>query len=155
VYPIHVPPLRERVDDIVLLAGYFLDEARVRLGLGSVRLTSDARTSLSAHDWPGNVRELEHTILRAALRASNGRRRETVILDAAALELTKPTRMMVAPETVVDADVPLEVAVEDLKRRRIAAAIERCNGNWASAARQLGLDRGNLHRLAKRLGMRS
>jgi anaerobic nitric oxide reductase transcription regulator len=155
VYPIHVPPLRERVDDIVLLAGYFLDEARVRLGLGSVRLTDDARIALSAHDWPGNVRELEHTILRAALRASNGRRRETVILDSAALELTKPTRMIAGPEAVPDADVPLEVAVDDLKRRRITAAIASCNGNWASAARQLGLDRGNLHRLAKRLGMRA
>jgi anaerobic nitric oxide reductase transcription regulator len=153
VYPIHVPPLRERADDILLLAGFFLDEARIRLGLGAVRLAPDARVVLNEHDWPGNVRELEHMILRAALRAAGGRRRETVVIDAAALELTRP-RPVPAPATAaVEVQMPLEQAVEDLKRRRIADAIERCNGNWARAARQLGLDRANLHRMAKRLGM--
>jgi anaerobic nitric oxide reductase transcription regulator len=155
VYPIHVPPLRERPDDVVLLAGFFLDEARIRLGLGPVRLTSEARALLSAHDWPGNVRELEHTILRAALRASGGRRRETVVIDPVALELTRAARTQPATTSVVEDLLPLEQAVEDLKRRRIAAALARCDGNWARAARQLGLDRGNLHRMAKRLGMRA
>jgi anaerobic nitric oxide reductase transcription regulator len=154
VYPIHVPPLRDRAEDIVLLAGFFLDEARVRLGLGSVRLTADARAALTAYDWPGNVRELEHTILRAALRAAGGRRRETVILDSTALELTKPARTAVTADVAHDVDVTLEVAVDELKRQRITAAIDRCNGNWAHAARQLGLDRANLHRMAKRLGLR-
>lgn len=154
VYPIHIPPLRERVDDIALLAGFFLDEARIRLGLGAVRLTQDARMALTSYDWPGNVRELEHTILRAALRASGGRRRETVVLDSSSLELTKTTRAVALPDVVPEANVPLEVAVDDLKRRRINAAIERTQGNWARAARQLGLDRANLHRMAKRLGLR-
>ncbi len=154
VYPIHIPPLRERADDVVLLAGFFLDEARIRLGLGSVRLTEDARVALTAHDWPGNVRELEHTILRAALRASGGRRRETVVLDSAALELTKRTRPHAIADVAQEAEVSLDVAIDDLKRRRITAAVERCDGNWARAAKQLGVDRANLHRMAKRLGMR-
>jgi anaerobic nitric oxide reductase transcription regulator len=152
VYPIHVPALRERADDILLLAGFFLDEARIRLGLGTVRLAGDARAALLAHDWPGNVRELEHTILRAALRAAGGRRRETVVIDATALDLAKTTRAT-PPSATIDSCVPLEQAVEDLKRRRIADALDRCDGNWARAARQLGLDRANLHRMAKRLGM--
>ena len=156
VYPIHVPPLRERRDDILLLAGFFLDEARIRLGLGPVRLDVDARAELLAYDWPGNVRELEHTILRAALRASGGRRRETVVIDAAALDMAKTTKAAPASAAVpIDDTMPLDRAVDDLKRRRIAGALERCDGNWARAARQLGLDRGNLHRLAKRLGMRA
>ncbi len=155
VYPIHVPALRDRADDIVLLAGFFLDEARIRLGLGAVRLTADAREALTAYDWPGNVRELEHAILRAALRASGGRRRETVVLDRNALDLPKASRVSVPVESPREADVPLEVAVDNLKKRRIAAAIERCEGNWAQAARLLGVDRANLHRMAKRLGMRS
>jgi len=152
VYPMQVPALRERTDDIVLLAGFFLDEARIRLGLGPVRLAGDARVALVAHDWPGNVRELEHTILRAALRASKGQRRTMVVIDAAALELPRATRTA-APAPAVDDTQPLEQAVDDLKRRRIADAVERNQGNWARAARQLGLDRGNLHRMAKRLGM--
>ncbi len=156
VYPIHVPPLRERPDDVILLAGYFLDEARIRLGLGPVRLTSEARMLLAAHDWPGNVRELEHTILRTALRASGGRRREMVVIDPAALELARATRTSPATASPAPDDgLPLDRAVEDLKRRRIVDALARCEGNWARAARQLGLDRGNLHRMAKRLGMRA
>ncbi len=154
VYPIAVPPLRERREDIPLLAGVFLDEARKRLALGPVRLTADARAALVAHDWPGNVRELEHTILRAALRAAKGRRREMVVVDADALELAPRTTPAVAPIAVEDHST-LEQAIDDLKRTRIAAAVDRCHGNWAQAARRLGIDRGNLHRMAKRLGMRT
>lgn len=154
VYPIHVPPLRDRADDVVLLAGFFLDEARIRLGLGSVRLTSDARAALTAHDWPGNVRELEHTILRAALRASGGRRRETVIIDSNALDVTVTPRAPVTREPGEHSTVVLDEAVDDFKRKCIAAAVDRSHGNWACAARELGLDRANLHRMAKRLGMR-
>ncbi|HEY5948256.1 MAG TPA: nitric oxide reductase transcriptional regulator NorR, partial [Kofleriaceae bacterium] len=156
MFPIYVPPLRDRADDILLLAGFFLDEARIRLGLGAVRLTADARAALLAYDWPGNVRELEHTILRTALRASGGRRRETVVIDRAVLDLptaTRPVAATVSPE--LEAIIPLEQAVSDLKRNRIATAIERCDGNWARAARLLGVDPANLHRMAKRLGMRA
>lgn len=154
VYPIPVPPLREHREDVSLLAGYFLDEARLRLGLGRIRLTASARAALDAADWPGNVRELEHTILRGALRASGGKRRELVVIDAAHLGL-------VAPQSAAALHVPTELAVkqpalhatlDDVKRKRIAEAIEAAQGNWAQAARALGLDRGNLHRLARRLG---
>jgi anaerobic nitric oxide reductase transcription regulator len=159
VYPIHVPPLRERSEDILLLAGFFLDEARIRLGLGPVRLDANARAALLAHDWPGNVRELEHTLLRAAVRAAGGRRRQTVVIDMAILDLpsvlARSTRSTAPQAPALDELVPLEQAVEDLKRRRIAAAVERSSGNWSRAARQLGLDRANLHRMAKRLGMMS
>jgi anaerobic nitric oxide reductase transcription regulator len=160
VYPICVPPLRDHRDDVSLLAGFFLDQARLRLGLGRIRMTASARAALDAADWPGNVRELEHTILRAALRASAGRRRELVVVDEAHLGLGAPAALSPAAVTgpatsaaaVTDA-VPLTAAIDELKRRRIAAAVDAAAGNWAQAARALGLDRGNLHRLARRLGL--
>jgi len=164
VYPIHVPPLREHRDDISLLAGFFLDQARLRLGLGRIRLTAQARAALDAADWPGNVRELEHTILRAALRASAGRRRELVLVEETHLGLAPPaplaaallpaTRLASAGTPVASTDAPpLQEALDELKRRRITSAVDAAGGNWAEAARALGLDRGNLHRLARRLGL--
>ncbi len=153
VYPIAIPALRDRREDILLLAGLFLDDARIRLGLGAVRLTEDARVALLSHDWPGNVRELEHTILRAALRAAGGNRRQTVVIEAATLDLPAPVPAAVASAPVIQ-HVTLDAALDDLKRRRIADAVDRAHGNWAEAARRLGVDRGNLHRMAKRLGLR-
>src|SRR5690606_16148675 len=65
VYPLAVPALRERGRDILLLSGFFLEENRVRLHLGGLRLDPDAQAALLAYDWPGNVRELEHLIGRS------------------------------------------------------------------------------------------
>ena len=159
VYPIHVPPLRERSDDVALLAGFFLDEVRARLGLGLVRLSQAARAALERYDWPGNVRELEHVLMRAALRASHGRRREAVIIEPAHLELSDATPPAATPAPapvaaeVVAPELPLRQAIDEFQRGRIAAAVERSGGNWAEAARVLGLGRANLHRLARRLGL--
>eukprot|EP01030_Chromulinospumella_sphaerica_P014428 gene14428-14223_t len=68
-YPLHIPPLRERGDDVVLLAGYFLEQNRSRLGLRNLRLGRGCEAALKRYTWPGNVRELEHTLGRAALKA--------------------------------------------------------------------------------------
>ncbi len=156
VYPIRVPALREHADDISLLAGFFLNEARLRLGLGRIRLTSAARAALDGAAWPGNVRELQHTILRAALRASEGRRRELVVIDEPHLGLgvtVRPVAQVVAVASPVHApELPLHAAIDRLKHARIASALDATRGNWAEAARVLGLDRGNFHRLARRLG---
>ena len=162
VYPLHLAPLRERKDDVSLLASYFLDDARLRLGLGRVRLAPSAREALEAYDWPGNVRELEHTILRAALRASGGRRRELVVIEAVHVglpatapvdaSLTSSGRVpVIAPPAAVVG--PLHDTVDAFKRQQISAALSQADGVWAEAARALGLDRGNLHRLAHRLGL--
>lgn len=165
VYPLHVPPLRERREDVPVLAGHFLENARARLGLGQVRLTQDARRRLMAYDWPGNVRELEHLMLRASLRAAQGRRHRDVVvqvghlgLDAGATEFSTknasaPDRAL--PESVADTgSATLAAAVEAFRKKMIQDAVAQAGGNWAEAARRLGLDRGNLHRLAQRLGLR-
>jgi anaerobic nitric oxide reductase transcription regulator len=156
VYPVHVPPLRERDGDVALLAGFFLDRARVQLGLGSARLTKAARDALDGYPWPGNVRELEHVVMRAALRASGGRQRELVLVDAAHLGLDAQVPTL-AP-TVVPVAGASELALADatalFQRAHIKAAVDAADGNWALAARRLGLDRGNLHRTARRLGLK-
>jgi anaerobic nitric oxide reductase transcription regulator len=69
VFPVRLAPLRERREDIALLAGHFLDRARLKLGVGRLRFSPAAVRRLEAHDWPGNVRELEHVVTRAVLRA--------------------------------------------------------------------------------------
>ncbi|MBU3055268.1 nitric oxide reductase transcriptional regulator NorR [Pseudomonas indica] len=162
VYPAPIPPLRERDNDVLILAGHFLELNRARLGLRSVRLSPAAERALLAYPWPGNVRELEHVISRAALKllSSGASRSEILTLPPELLDLdTVPAA--VAPIVGVAGErpsatqpVPLRQAVEDCQRQSIRRALELCDDNWASAARLLDLDPSNLHKLAKRLGVK-
>ncbi|NVB77184.1 MAG: nitric oxide reductase transcriptional regulator NorR, partial [Kofleriaceae bacterium] len=153
VYPLDVPPLRDRRDDIPVLSGHFLDRAQERLGIPHLRLTAAVRKLLREHPWPGNVRELEHVLLRAALRASERRRGDTVVIDVEHVDLagTPPRATPLAPSTASRA--PLREAVDSFTRSLITSTVAECEDNWAEAARRLGLQRGNLHRLAVRLGV--
>jgi len=159
VYPIHVPPLRDREGDIALLAGHFCDRARARLGLGPVRLDAAARARLGAYAWPGNVRELENVVSRAVLRAAAGVQRGGAVV-VAPHHLGRDFGAEAEPESVAMGDEgggsapPLADRVDDFKRRAIRDAVAANGGNWAAAARALGLHRSNLHHLARRLGMR-
>ncbi|GAL30625.1 functional role page for anaerobic nitric oxide reductase transcription regulator NorR [Vibrio variabilis] len=84
VYPISVPPLKERHGDIELLTGFFLEQARRKLGISQIKMSPNAVTHLNRYSWPGNVRELEHVINRAALKAkarSMGKKVVTVSID--------------------------------------------------------------------------
>jgi anaerobic nitric oxide reductase transcription regulator len=148
VFPLHVPPLREHREDIAVLSGHFLDLARERLGVGPLRLSTAARKRLREYDWPGNVRELEHTLMRGALRASRGDHKATVLIDVTHLGLDRAALPPPSPESSA---IRLREAVDDFTRDLIKSTVSRCDGNWAQAARKLGLQRGNLHRLATRL----
>ncbi|WP_425913631.1 nitric oxide reductase transcriptional regulator NorR [Pseudomonas sp. GWSMS-1] len=159
VYPLKVPALRERGRDVLLLAGYFLEENRARLGLRSVRLTLAAQASLLSFTWPGNVRELEHLIGRAALKALAGCRERPRILsiDSAHLDLPEqyPGMPLAASSSPAASpnNLPLREAVDAFQKQLISQALSRHQRKWAAAARELGLDRANLIRLAKRLGL--
>lgn len=160
-----MPPLRERGRDVLLLAGYFLEQNRARLGLSSLRLSADAQRALLDYDWPGNIRELEHLIGRSALRAlaAQPARPSILTLDAAALELEHPPAVASALAREADtlaqpepgpAGEGLREAVERFERKLVGEALARHEGNLAATARELGLDRANLNRLARRLGLR-
>jgi anaerobic nitric oxide reductase transcription regulator len=162
VYPLKVPALRERGRDVLLLAGYFLEDNRARLGLRSLRLAPDAQKTLLQHDWPGNVRELEHLIGRAAIKALSAcaERPSILTIDSRALDLHPAghTYIEEAPVDRVPELAPtgqgLRDSVDDYQRRLIEAALDRHAGRWAEAARELEVDRANLQRLARRLGLK-
>ncbi len=151
VFPLRVPPLRERRDDIPLLAGHFCDITRRRLGLGPVRLEADAVAALRAYVWPGNVRELENVLLRATLKAAAGTPRgRAVVLDLSHLGPDfEPDAA-----TTVNQPIDLHAATRDFQRGLIRRALSASGGNWAAAARSLGMHRSNFHHLASRLGLK-
>ena len=154
VFPIRVPSLLERREDIPLLATHFADAARRRLGLGPLRLSDGAHARLAAADWPGNVRELENVVSRAVLRAAAGKPPGSpIVVGAAHVDAAGPAVGYEAtPPAIPAAGGSLREQVEAFQRRLIRDAIERNGGNRAAAARELGMHRANLHHLARRLG---
>jgi anaerobic nitric oxide reductase transcription regulator len=180
---VRVPALREHASDIPQLAGHFADRARSRLGTGPIRFTIAALEALSRGDWPGNARELDNVVQRAILRAAGrGEPGATVSVATGDLDVravahaaahgavnTRPNTTASA-RTATDAQHEndervasdqastasphsLRASVDDFKRAAIRAALARTDGNWAAAARELGLHRANLHHLARRLGL--
>ncbi|MDF3936641.1 nitric oxide reductase transcriptional regulator NorR [Pseudomonas citronellolis] len=161
VYPLRVPPLRERGNDILLLAGYFLEQNRPRLGLRSLRLSAEAQAALLGYPWPGNVRELEHLIGRASLKAlaASPERPRILSLEVADLGLEEHPQAPASADASSAAGVPsagldLRGALDAFQRQLIAASLQRHADNWAAVARELGVDRANLNRLARRLDLK-
>jgi len=158
VYPVAIAPLRERGDDVLILAGHFLELNRTRLGLRSIRLSPAAERALLGYAWPGNVRELEHVISRAALKllSRSASRTQILTLEPALLDLDSAVRLPDPVDAHVRAAVPrpLREAMEGCQRQSIQQALELTEHNWASAARLLELDPSNLHKLARRLRLK-
>ncbi|KKB62738.1 transcriptional regulator [Robbsia andropogonis] len=178
VYALHVPALRERGHDALLLAGYFLEDNRSRLGLRSIRLSRAAQQIILRHDWPGNVRELEHMIGRAALKSLSRATRHAVarpsmlVIDVSELDIDgragdvasedNRSPQQALPDDCVDAftnnqiaaGMSLREATDAFQKRAVLTALARHDQQWADAARTLGIDRANLNRLAKRLQLK-
>ncbi|MDK1285920.1 nitric oxide reductase transcriptional regulator NorR [Pseudoalteromonas umbrosa] len=158
VFPLQVPALKHRNTDIVPLAGYFVEQLRKKLGVSQLLLDDDLLASLKAHDWPGNVRELEHVLSRAALKAKHSNWQKDIIkimpshcelsFDSPKVELDTHTRG--EQEVMLQ---PIKEATEEFQRSLILKALNTHQLNWAAAARALDIDRANLVRLAKRLGV--
>ncbi|MDR3411659.1 MAG: nitric oxide reductase transcriptional regulator NorR [Formivibrio sp.] len=166
VYPVLIPPLRERGNDVLLLAGSFLELNRTRLGVRSLRLSPEAEQALCAYAWPGNVRELEHVISRAALRAvSRGAKRTEIVtlepehldldLTRPGLDLSQSANAGIDNPIIDKGNVPLKIAIDTFQRQLIRQTLVQCQDNWASAARSLGIDASNLHKLSRRLGIKA
>lgn len=166
VFPVHVAPLREREGDIALLARFFCERCRARLLLRQLSLSPAALQCLERYAWPGNVRELEHVVYRAAVIANAACRQEKVVLQPehlalewTAIEEKEPADTLTLSEQMaaVHIEAPqasLRDATDAFQRRWISDALTACHGNWTAAARQLGINGPNLHRLAKRLQLK-
>ena len=147
----------------MLLAGYFLEENRARMGLRSLRMSPEAQKVLLAYPWPGNVRELEHLLSRAVLKALSGHaeRPRILTIEPPALGLEDDVQIPAAASPALAGASPVIKPGEGLKETVdafqtvvINDALARHQGKWAEVARELNLDRANLSRLAKRLGIR-
>jgi DNA-binding NtrC family response regulator len=153
VAPLDVPPLRERGDDVDLLADTVLAELAVRYRAPARTLTEDARARLHAYPWPGNVRELRNTLDRAVLFGSGA------AIDAAALALPvapTPTKIYVGPDSRFEFEIPDGGLVfEDLERAFIVAALRRAGGSPAGAARLLGMTRDTMRYRIEKFGIES
>jgi DNA-binding NtrC family response regulator len=137
VIEVRLPPLRERREDIPLLAEHFVQRISSELGKDISGISAAALNLLIAHDWPGNVRELENVIERAIVTCRNGMLDER---DFAWLPRAGQPQNWDVP------DVPLG----ELERRAIVAALKRKNGNVKEASAALGIDRSTLYDKLKR-----
>jgi len=154
VIPIHVPALRERPGDIVLLAGHFFSHFGRSGGKGPKKLTGAAVDLLTAYSWPGNVRELRNLCERLVIMADEETIDERHVKPLVAESATSdPAERAGSPEPA--AGVSLARQVEDFERRVIASSLDRNKGNISATARELGLDRANLHRKLRRLGLKA
>jgi len=141
-WQVTLPPLRERPQDIALLAGRFLEQACRARGIRISGITRAAHAALIAHDWPGNVRELQREMARAAVFLSN---------DDALSQLDLSVALRRDPtESGKDLTSQLEAA----ERRILRTAIAVADGNMSDAATRLGIARSTLYRRMEALGLR-
>jgi two-component system, NtrC family, response regulator HydG len=145
VVSITMPPLRDRGDDVQLLASYFCAVYSRKCKRRINGISPEARSLLAAYDWPGNVRELQNVIERA------------VVLGGS--EMISPEDL---PETLLEIGVPRTAAggtfyeqVKEAKRRIIIDALEETRGSYTAAATRLGLNSPNLHRLIRNLNLKA
>ena len=161
VYPIQVPALRDRKEDIAILTGFFVERAQRKLGLGEVRISEAALQLLGRYSWPGNVRELENILSRAVLKASQRYIGEGYLkIQPEHLAGDLGSALYVHPYSAYESltpppkDLSFRDEVKAFQIRLIQSALDRNQGNWAGAARDLDMHRSNLHNLSTRLGIR-
>ena len=140
VFPIELPALRERPEDILPLAEHFLRKAKKKLGGAAVKFSPAAADALRRYRWPGNVRELEHVIERVLIMASG----------ASIAPGDLPPEMLPSAES--SKNDPRET-LDDAEKRHILQAIEDCGGNQVAAAKRLGVARNTLWRKLKAYGI--
>lgn len=151
VIPIHVPALRERGDDVVVLARHFVGEVAREYGRRLKVLSPEAEAVLRAFRWPGNVRELRNVIERVMIMVPG----ETITAaDLAFLGVTAPSHLRQAADASPSpALAPLYTARDDWEREYIRVALAACDGNISRTADVLGVERSNLYRKMKGLGL--
>jgi len=145
VVKVTMPPLRDRPEDIPLLASYFTAKYAKECKRAVAGISPEARTLLQSYDWPGNVRELENAIERAVVLGSH----ETIGPE------DLPRRVLDAADNTAGISVKYHEAVKDAKRQLIMKALEQAKGNYTEAAKALGIHPNNLHRIIRTLDLKS
>ena len=135
VIALALPPLRERGDDVIRLAEFFLERFSAQYAVPLPPLTTEVRGALRRHTWPGNVRELRNAIERALLLSAP----RTLALD----ELTPPPTAV----RVADGPLPFPASLHEVQRAAARAMLDVTGGNRSEAARRLGVSRSRLQRL--------
>jgi len=139
VVPIYLPPLRERGDDVLLLARHFIDLYAKRMDLENLEMSSKATIQLTSHTWPGNIRELSNVIERAVLTTSGKLILEFQIYEDQGLhEFTECTSLKLDP--------PLKEQVDALERNYLKLALEKYHGRINRVAERSGLNERTLYR---------
>lgn len=146
-FPLVIPPLRERPDDIELLASHFITRFSRELGIATPAVDRRFTECLLGHPWPGNVRELEKTLQRAMVLAGGG---GALRLEHLPAEFGR--KLNVATSARGNA-VPLRETLAEVECREIRAALQRSGGNKSQAARELGISYPNLLKKAKLYGL--
>jgi len=147
IFPIRVPPLRERREDVAPLARHFLALHGERERKRDCRLAADALDLLATHAWPGNVRELENEMLRALALSDPCDEIPAARLSPRLVEVLEPAR-----EAVADGE-PLRVTLARFESWLLRRSLAQHGGRRAETARALGLTREGLHKKLKRLGV--
>lgn len=139
-----LPPLRERPEDIPLLANYFAAESSKRVKRRPVRISPEARSCLMSYSWPGNVRELANAIERAIVLGST--------------DMIQPEDLPEALlETATTDSAPVAKfydALREVKKQMLLNAVQQAGGNYIEAAKLLGIHPNNLHRLLKNMNLK-
>jgi two-component system nitrogen regulation response regulator NtrX len=142
VFPLHLPPLRERLEDLPALVAHLSERVRPR---DIATFTRAALEVLASYNWPGNVRELANLVERLTILSG------PMVDDGAVRQVLRGGP---APPTSTPLlGRPLNEALDDFERRLIGAALAQAEGNVAEAARVLQTDRANLYRRMRRLGL--
>ncbi len=148
VFPLLLPPLRERRDDIPALVEHFAAQVCAQNGWKTVPFTPDAIEALQSHPWPGNVRELRNMVERLMLLATDGQ------VDLATVQIALPKTSPgagVAPTAIGSG--ALADRVQSFEREVILAELKRSHQNMSLAAKTLGLERSHLYKKAEQLGI--
>lgn len=144
VVSIHLPPLRERGKDRILLAHYFLNEFNEQYGKKVRRFTPDALRMIDSHPWPGNVRELRNRIQRAVIMS------DSQVIEPSDLNLGTPSAELHDDHSSI---MTLRAARERLEKEMIASSLDRNDGNIVRTADELGVSRPTLYDLMKKYGL--
>ena len=151
VIPIHLPPLRERREDIALLADHFLARYRQQMGKHITGISADALRHLAAYDWPGNIRELENVIERAVALEQT----PTILPDSLPAHVCgRVPRPGTAAVALPESGFDLEQHVHEIEREYLAQALRRAGGVQVKAAELLGMSFRSFRYYAKKYNLR-